>query len=82
MTHDEIRAAIGASPELQALIPDTQALAAHPVHALIGFDGVTWDREMADAPPVPIRGIVVGSLILAVGVIGWAIGRMWRRAWA
>ena len=25
MTHDEIRAVIGASPELQALVPDTQA---------------------------------------------------------
>lgn len=46
--------------------------------ALIGVDGVIWDREMADAPPVPIRGIVVGALILAVGVIGWAIGRLWR----
>ena len=53
----------------------------HPFHALIGYDGVTWDREMADAPPVPIRGIVIGSLILAVGVLGWALGRMWRRAW-
>ena len=54
----------------------------HPVHALIGYDGVTWDREMADAPPVPIRGIVVGALILAAGVIGWVVGRLWRRAWA
>ena len=53
----------------------------HPFHALIGFDGVTWDREMADAPPVPIRGIVIGSLILAVGVVGWAMGRLIRRAW-
>ena len=52
----------------------------HPVHALIGFDGVVWDREMADAPPVPIRGIVVGSLILAVGVLGWGLKRMiWRK---
>lgn len=33
MTHDEIRAAIGASPELQALVPNTQALAAHPIFA-------------------------------------------------
>lgn len=28
MTHDEIRAAIGANPALQALVPDTVALAA------------------------------------------------------
>ena len=53
----------------------------HPVRALIGYDGVVWDREMADAPPVPMRGIVLGSLILAVGVIGWALGRLWRKAW-
>ena len=53
-----------------------------PVHALIGYDGVTWDREMADAPPVPVRGIVLGALILATGVVGWALGRLWRRAWA
>ena len=33
MTHDEIRATIGASPELQALVSDTQALAAHPIFA-------------------------------------------------
>ena len=52
----------------------------HPVRALIGYDGVTWDREMADAPPVPIRGIVLGTLILAVGVIGWGFKRMsWRK---
>ena len=30
MTYDEIHAAIGASPILQALLPGTQALAAHP----------------------------------------------------
>jgi len=53
----------------------------HPVEALIGYDGVVWDREMCDAPPVPIRGIVLGALILAVGVLGWAVGRLIRRAW-
>ena len=54
----------------------------HPVHALIGYDGVTWDRDMADAPPVPIRGIVVGAWLLALGATGWALCRLWRRAWA
>ena len=51
----------------------------HPVHALVGYDGVLWDRDLADAPPVPLRGIVVGTLILALGVIFWAIARLWRR---
>ena len=27
----------------------------HPFHALIGFDGVVWDREMTDAPPARPR---------------------------
>ncbi len=54
----------------------------HPVHALVGYDGVVWDRDLADAPPVPIRGIVLGSLILAVGATAWAVGTLWRRAWA
>ncbi len=51
----------------------------HPVRALIGFDGVTWDREMADAPPVPLRGVVVGALLLACGVMVWAAMRRWRK---
>ena len=51
----------------------------HPVRALIGYDGVVLDRELADAPPVPLRGVVVGTLILALGVIGWAIARLWSR---
>ena len=51
----------------------------HPVRALVGYDGVVWDRDMADAPPVPLRGVVVGTLILALGVIFWAIARLWRR---
>lgn len=52
----------------------------HPVHALIGYDGVTWDREMTDAPPVPLRGIVIGAWLLALGATGWALKRMiWRK---
>ena len=29
--------------------------------------------------PIPLLGIVVGAWLLAVGVIGWAIGRLWRK---
>ena len=50
----------------------------HPVHALVGYDGVVWDRELADAPPVPLRGIVIGAVLLLVGACGWALGRMIR----
>lgn len=50
----------------------------HPVHALVGYDGVVWDRELADAPPVPLRGIVIGAVLLLVGACGWALGRRIR----
>ena len=32
--------------------------------------------------PVPLLGIVVGAWLLALGATGWAVGRLWRRAWA
>lgn len=51
----------------------------HPVQALCGFDGVVWDRDMADAPPMSVRSIVVGSTLLCIGVYAWAISRCWRR---
>lgn len=51
----------------------------HPARALVGYDGVVWDREMADAPPVPLRGIVVGALLLAFGVLLWATTMRWRK---
>lgn len=50
-----------------------------PVHALIGFDGVVWDRDMADAPPVPLRGIAIGALLLFVGATAWVVARLWSR---
>lgn len=53
----------------------------HPVRALAGYDGVVWDRDMADAPPVPLRGVVVGALLLACGVMVWAIKIAWSRLW-
>lgn len=51
----------------------------HPVHALVGYDGVVWDRELADAPPAPLRGIVIGATLLFVGAAAWALSRLWRR---
>lgn len=56
------------------------ATLATPVQALVGFDGVTWDRELADAPPVPLRGIVIGSWVMAVTATLWAVGRVVSRA--
>lgn len=50
----------------------------HPARALIGFDGVTWDREMADAPPMSERGIVLSGLLLAGGVLVWYAKRKVR----
>ena len=42
----------------------------HPVQALIGFDGVVWDREMADAPPVRMRAAAAVPVALAVAFFG------------
>lgn len=53
------------------------ATLAHPVQALIGFDGVVWDRDMADAPPMPLRAIVLSAWLLAFGVTAWSLRRMW-----
>lgn len=51
----------------------------HPVQALVGFDGVTWDLDMADAPPVPLRGIVLAAVIGCVGALLWVAVRMIKR---
>lgn len=55
------------------------ATLAHPVQALVGFDGVVWDRDMADAPPMPLRAIVISGWLLAFGVTAWALARAWKR---
>lgn len=51
----------------------------HPVRALVGYDGVTWDRELADAPPVSVRGIMAGALLLTLGVVLWRCKRIWSK---
>lgn len=45
----------------------------HPAKALLGFDGVIWDREMSDAPPVPIGGLILSSLLAFLGMILWTL---------
>ncbi|MDX9716271.1 MAG: hypothetical protein RBT67_02755 [Thauera sp.] len=52
----------------------------HPVQSLYGFDGVVWERDLADAAPMPLRGIVLSAALGAAGVLLWAIKRMWRRS--
>ena len=39
-------------------------------------------RWHEDGGPMPLLGIVVGAWLLALGATGWAVGRMWRQAWA
>ena len=48
---------------------------AHRWSALMGFDGVSWDREVSDAPPVSKRGIVISAWIFALGATAWGIHR-------
>lgn len=51
----------------------------HPALALSGFDGIWWDRELADARPVKVRAIVASAWIFALGATAWALSRLWRR---
>ncbi len=51
----------------------------HPVQALVGFDGVVWDRDMADAPPMPLRGIALAAVVGCVGTLLWVAGRLIER---
>ena len=51
----------------------------HPVQALVGFDGVMWDRDMADAPPMPLRGIALAAVVGCVGALLWVAGRLVKR---
>ena len=53
-----------------------------PVQALWGFAGEVRVGDGAVRGPMPLLGIVVGAWLLAIGAMGWAIGRLWRRAWA
>ena len=50
-----------------------------PVQSLVGFPGEvrTGDSEMRG--PIPVRGIVVGALLLAAGACLWALARVWRK---
>lgn len=52
----------------------------HPIHALVGFDGVLLDHDPQPAPPMPLHGIVLGSWLLAIGATAWALSVLWRRA--
>lgn len=51
----------------------------HPAEALMGFDGVEWDRELADAKPVSVRAIVISAWIFALGATAWGISKLWER---
>lgn len=53
----------------------------HPVRALFGYEGVVKDFDPSLAPPMPVRGIVIGSTLLTLAVYGWAIKRWWRGVW-
>lgn len=51
----------------------------HPVQALVGFDGVVWDRDLADAPAVSVRGVLLSGVLAFVGALMWAARHVTRR---
>ena len=66
------------SPEgIQHFAPG--ATLAHPVQALVGFDGVIWDRDMADAPPMLLRGIALAAVVGCAGTLLWVAGELVKR---
>ena len=52
-----------------------------PLQSLWGFDGEVRIGDNEVRGPMPLRGIVIGAWLLALGATGWALGRLWRRAW-
>lgn len=45
----------------------------HPARALLGYKGVVWDREMSDAPRMPVKGLVLSAFLGFIGVLAWAV---------
>ncbi|MFA5387902.1 MAG: hypothetical protein WC322_05995 [Candidatus Paceibacterota bacterium] len=60
MTHDEIRAAIAASAELQALVPDTSALATALSNGRIRF----VETEVGNGVVLETLGLTTGNALL------------------
>lgn len=50
-----------------------------PVKSLIGFSGKVRVGDTVARGPMPLRGIVLGAVVLLVTVCWWALGRMIRR---
>ena len=60
MTHDEIRAAIAADPALQALVPDTQAIA-----AALSVDRTRWKHtEIGVGTIIEVLGLAAANPVL------------------
>lgn len=55
---------------------------AKPIHSLLGFDGKVRTGDNVKRGPMSLLGIVVGSWLLPILVMGWVVGRLWRRVWA
>lgn len=54
---------------------------ATPLQSLWGFDGEVRVGDNMVRGPMPLRGIVIGAWLLALGATGWAVGGLIRRAW-
>ena len=50
-----------------------------PVQSLWGFAGEVCVGDDEVRGPMPLRGIVVGAWLLALGATVWAIARLWGR---
>lgn len=50
----------------------------HPINAVFGYDGVTFDRETGDATPVRPVHAVVAMWVLALSTTAWWVRRLFR----
>lgn len=50
-----------------------------PLQSLWGFAGEVRIGDNEVRGPMPLRGIVIGAWLLALGATGWALGRLINR---
>ena len=47
----------------------------HPINAILGYDGVTWDRDTADPRPWKAGELLWAAWTFALGTTLWAVAR-------
>jgi hypothetical protein len=51
----------------------------HPINAILGYDGVTWDRDLTDPQPWKEGELFWAAWTFALGTTLWFLSRKVRR---